>query len=66
MLEGLEQRHVKLNVNKVKFLIRKATFMSHVTTMEGLLPNPVTIKAIIAMPTPTVAVPMVNKARASL
>ena len=52
MLEGFEQCHVKLNVNKVKFLICKATFMSHVTTMDGLQPNPVTIKAIIAMPTP--------------
>ena len=52
VLEGFEQCHVKLNVNKVKFLICKATFMSHVTTMDGLQPNPVTIKAIIAMPTP--------------
>ena len=26
--------------------------MSHVTTMDGLQPNPVTIKAIIAMLTP--------------
>ena len=52
VLEGFEQCHVELNVNKVKFLICKATFMSHVTTMDGLQPNPVTIKAIIAMPTP--------------
>ena len=52
VLEGFEQCHVKLNVNKVKFLICKATFVSHVTTMDGLQPNPVTIKAIIAMPTP--------------
>ena len=50
VLEGFEQCHVKLNVNKVKFLIWKATFMSHVTTMDGLQPNLVTIKAIIAMP----------------
>ena len=92
VLEGFEQRHVKLNFNKVKFLIRKVTFISHVTTMDGLQPNPVTIRAIIAMPIPTEsqtlrqflraisylakfcsqpqqkgpAVPMVNKATASL
>ena len=53
MLGGFEQRHVKLNFNKMKFLIRKATFMSHVTTMDGPQLNPVTVKAIIAMPTPT-------------
>ena len=53
VLEGFEQRHVKVNVNKMKFLICKATFMSHVTTTDGLQPNPVTVKAMITMPTPT-------------
>ena len=53
VLEGFEQRHVKVNVNKMKFLICKATFMSHVTTTDGLQPNPVTVKAMITMLTPT-------------
>ena len=53
MLEGFEQRHVKLNVNKKKFLIPKATSMSNVSTMDGFQPNPVTVKAITVMPTPT-------------
>ena len=53
VLEGFEQHHVKVNVNKIKFLTCKATFMSHVTTTDGLQPNPVTVKAMITMPTPT-------------
>ena len=48
VLEGFE-----LNVNKKKLLIPKATSMSHVTTMGGFQPNPVTVKAITVMPTPT-------------
>ena len=52
VLEGFEH-HVKVNVNKMKFLICKATFMSHVTTTDGLQPNPITLKAMITMPTPT-------------
>ena len=53
VLEGFEQRHVMVNVNKMKFLICKATYMSHVTTTDGLQPNPVTVKAMITIPTPT-------------
>ena len=52
VLEGFEH-HVKVNVNKMKFLICKATFMSHVTTTDGLQPNPITLKAMITIPTPT-------------
>lgn len=37
----------------MKLLVRKAIFMSHVTNTDGFQPNPVTVKAIIAMPTPT-------------
>ena len=36
VLERFEQNHVKLNVNKMKFLVRKATFMGHVLTTDGL------------------------------
>ena len=46
VLERFEQHHVKLNVNKMKFLVRKATFMGHVITTDGLQPNPVTVQAI--------------------
>lgn len=37
----------------MKFLVRKATFMGHVITTDGLQPNPITVQAIVAMPTPT-------------
>ena len=53
VLERFEQHHVKLNVNKMKFLVREATFMGHVITTDGLQPNPVTVQAIVTMPTPT-------------
>ena len=53
VIEQLEQHHVKLNVNKMKFLDRKATLMGHVITTIGLQPNPVTVQAIVTMPTPT-------------
>lgn len=43
---------MKLNVNKMKFLVRKATFMSYVITTDGLQPNPATVQALLAMPTP--------------
>ena len=39
VLERFEQHHVKLNVNKMKFLVRKAVFMGHVITTDGLQPN---------------------------
>ena len=47
-----EQHHVKLNLSKMKFLVRKATFMGHIITTDGLQPNPVTVQAILNMPTP--------------
>ena len=53
VLERFEHHHVNLNVNKMKFLVRKATFMGHVITTDGLQPNPVTVQAIVNMPTPT-------------
>ena len=53
VLKEFVQCHVKLHVNKMKLLVRKAIFMSHVTNTDGFQPNPVTVKAIIAMPTPT-------------
>ena len=40
VLVRFEQHHVKLNVNKMKFLVRKAAFMGHVITTDGLQPNP--------------------------
>ena len=53
VLVRFEQHHIKLNVNKMKFLVRKATFMNHIITTDGLQPNPITVQAIVAMPTPT-------------
>ena len=52
VLERFEQHHVKLNLSKMKFLVRKATFMGHIITTDGLQPNPVTVQAILNMPTP--------------
>lgn len=43
VLEQFEQHHVKLNVSKMKFLVRKAVFMGHVITTDGLQPNPATV-----------------------
>ena len=43
---------MKLNVSKMKVLVRKAVFIGHVITTEGLQPNPVTDQAIVSMPTP--------------
>lgn len=53
VLVRFEQHHVKLNVNKMKFLVRKAAFMGHVITTDGLQPNPITVQAIVAIATPT-------------
>ena len=53
VLEKFEQHHVKLNVNKMRFLVRRATFMGHVITTDGLQPNPATVQALVTMPTPT-------------
>lgn len=50
-LQRFEEHHVKLNVNKVKFLVRKATFMGHMITTDGLQPNPATVQALVTMPT---------------
>ena len=52
VLEQFEQHHVKLNVSKMKFLVCKAVFMGNVITTDGLQPNPVTVQAIVNMPTP--------------
>ena len=52
VLERFEQHHVKLNVDKMKFIVHDATFMGHVITTDGLQPNPVTVQAIVNMPTP--------------
>ena len=51
-LEHFEQHHVKLNINKMKFLVRKATFMGHIITADGLQPNSATVHAVVTMPTP--------------
>ena len=52
VLERFEQHHVKLNLSKMKFLVWEAVFMGHVITTDGLQPNPVTVQAIVNMPTP--------------
>ena len=52
VLEQFEEHHVKLNVNKMKFLVHKAVFMGHVITTDGLQPNPVTVQAVVNMPIP--------------
>ena len=54
LLERFEQHHVKLNINKMKLFVRKATFMGQVIdiTTDGRQPNPVMVSALIAMPTP--------------
>ena len=52
VLERFEQHHVKWNLSRMKFLVREAVFMGHVITIDSLQPNPVTVKAIVNMPTP--------------
>ena len=52
VLERFEQQHMKLNLSKMKFLVQEAVFMGHVITTDGLQPNPVTVQAIVNMPTP--------------
>ena len=52
VLERFKQHHVKLNVSKMKFLGQEAVFMGHVITTDGLKSNPVTVQAIVNMPTP--------------
>lgn len=52
VLERFEQHHIKLSVNKMKFLACQAAFMGHLITTEGLQPNPAIVKAILNMPTP--------------
>ena len=52
VLERFEQHHVKLNLGKMKFLVREAVFMGHVITTDGLQPNPVTVQATVNMPIP--------------
>ena len=37
----------------MKFLVQRANFMGHVITTEGLLPNPITVQAVVDMPTPS-------------
>lgn len=36
----------------MKFLVRKAVFMGHIITTDGLQPKPVTVQAIVNIPTP--------------
>ena len=52
VLERFEQHHVRINASKMKFLVQKATFMGHLITTKGLLPNPATVQAIVDMPIP--------------
>ena len=44
--------YVKLNLSKMKFLVREAVFMGHVITTDCLQPNPITVQEIVNMPTP--------------
>lgn len=50
VLERFEEHHVKLNVNKMRFLVRRATFIGHVITTDGLQPNPMTLQAVAPCP----------------
>ena len=52
VLDHFKQHHVKLNLGKMKFLVREAVFMSYIITTDGLQPNPNTIQAIVNMPIP--------------
>ena len=44
VLERFKKHHVKINVNKMKFLVREATFIGHLITI---------VQAILTMPNPT-------------
>lgn len=37
----------------MKFLVQKATFITHGITTDGLQPNPVTVQVTVSMSTPT-------------
>lgn len=50
VFERFEQNHLKL-INKMKFLVRNATFMDHVITTDGVQLNPITVQALIEDPT---------------
>ena len=52
VLERFEQHHVKLNLCKMKFLVREAVFMGHVINLDGLQRIPVSVQATVNMPTP--------------
>ena len=49
------EKNIKLNRDKVKLRRKEVPFMGHVISEEGLRADPDKIKAVLKMPTPTVA-----------
>ena len=52
VLERFEKHQIKMNINKMKFLVREAIFMGHLITTDSVQPNLAVVKAILNMPTP--------------
>ena len=46
-LEGSRQKNQKLKANKLQFRLQEVPFIGHVLTLEGLIPSPEKIKAIL-------------------
>ena len=52
-LEKARERNMKLAPEKFRLRLKEVSFIGHKVTSEGIVSDPVKIKAILEMPTPT-------------
>ena len=53
LLQRAREQNLKLNKKKLKLRLREVAYMGHLLTRNGLRPDPMKVKAIQNMPTPT-------------
>ena len=53
LLQRARDQNLKLNKKKLKLRLREVAYMGHLLTHEGSYPDPMKVKAIQNMPTPT-------------
>ncbi|KAK3108757.1 hypothetical protein FSP39_014959 [Pinctada imbricata] len=53
VLERLREHNIKLSIEKCEFRKSRVTYVGHILTKDGLLPDPEKVRAVQKMPSPT-------------
>ena len=53
VFERARQQNVKFNANKIQYKVNTVTYMGHIVSADGMMPDPRKVEAIVNMPRPS-------------